>query len=65
VARGAAQVHQAALGEDDGALAVLEDELVDLGLDVDAGGGREQSTVTKLSEFIFPSLHYNKLNVVF
>ena len=36
VARRAAEVEEAALGEDDGALAVRVDELVDLGLDVDA-----------------------------
>mmetsp|Transcript_20056 Transcript_20056/g.65997 ORF Transcript_20056/g.65997 Transcript_20056/m.65997 type:complete len:495 (+) Transcript_20056:103-1587(+) len=36
VAGRAAEVEEAALGEEDGALAVLEEELVDLGLDVDA-----------------------------
>ena len=43
VARGAAEVEEAALGEDDGALAVRVDELVDLGLDVDALRGLHEA----------------------
>jgi hypothetical protein len=35
VAGGAAEVHQAALGEQDDAVAVGEDDLVDLRLDLD------------------------------
>jgi len=43
VARRAAEVEEAALGEDDGALAVRVDELVDLGLDVDALRGLHEA----------------------
>mmetsp|Transcript_2666 Transcript_2666/g.5096 ORF Transcript_2666/g.5096 Transcript_2666/m.5096 type:complete len:493 (-) Transcript_2666:17-1495(-) len=48
VAGGAAEVEEAALGEDDDGLAVGEDELVDLGLDVVAGGDLHESVHVNL-----------------
>ena len=43
VTSGAAQVEQASLSEEDDAVAVLEDELVHLGLDVDLLRGRDEA----------------------
>ena len=43
VAGGAPEVEEAALGEDDDAVSILEDELVDLGLDVVPGGDGHES----------------------